>query len=86
MNAPPESISPELAEDITRTGLDKASIQRSFLDHLFFVQGKFPSIATLNDYYLALAYLVRDRLLHRWVSSAATYTREGTRTVAYLSA
>ena len=86
MNAPPESISPELAEDITRTGLDKASIQRSFLDHLFFVQGKFPSIATLNDYYLALAYLVRDRLLHRWVSSAATYTREGSRTVAYLSA
>ena len=86
MYAPPESISPELAEDITRTGLDKASIQRSFLDHLFFVQGKFPSIATLNDYYLALAYLVRDRLLHRWVSSAATYTREGSRTVAYLSA
>ncbi len=86
MNAQPESFRSELAEDIIRTGLDRASIKRAFLDHLFFLQGKFPSIATHNDYYMALAYLVRDRLLHRWVSSAATYTREGSRTVAYLSA
>jgi starch phosphorylase len=86
MNAQPESIGSGLAEDSIRTGLDKASIKRSFLDHLFFLQGKFPSIATQNDYYLALSYLVRDRLLQRWVSSAATYTREGSRTVAYLSA
>ncbi len=69
-----------------RTGLDKASIQRTFLDHLFFSQGKFPPIATLHDYYLALAYAVRDRLLHRWVSTAAAYTRSGARTVSYLSA
>jgi glycogen phosphorylase len=69
-----------------RTGLDKESIKRAFLDHLFFLQGKFPAIATLNDYYLALAYVVRDRLLQRWVSTAATYTLKGSRTVAYLSA
>mgnify|MGYP001816257023 FL=1 len=86
MNAQPESIGSGLADDNIRTGLDKASLKRSFLDHLFFLQGKFPSIATQNDYYLALSYLVRDRLLQRWVSSAATYTREGSRTVAYLSA
>ena len=30
--------------------------------------------------------MVRDRLLHRWISTAATYTRQGSRTVAYLSA
>jgi starch phosphorylase len=86
MNARPEKISTALADDSIRTGLDTASIRRAFLDHLFFLQGKFPTIATINDYYLALAYLVRDRLLYRWVSSAATYTREGSRTVAYLSA
>jgi hypothetical protein len=34
----------------------------------------------------SLAYTVRDRLLARWVSTAETYTREGSRTVAYLSA
>jgi starch phosphorylase len=86
VNAQLESIAPELVADTNRTALDKASIKRAFLDHLFFLQGKFPSIATLHDYYVALAYVVRDRLLHRWVSTAATYTREGARTVAYLSA
>lgn len=86
MNAQPASTTPDLTGDVNRTGLDKASIKRAFLDHLFFLQGKFPSIATFNDYYLALAYVVRDRLLHRWISTAATYTREGSRTVAYLSA
>jgi len=86
MNAQPETITPDLAGEVNRTGLDKASIKRAFLDHLFFLQGKFPSIATFNDYYLALSYVVRDRLLHRWINTAATYTRGGSRTVAYLSA
>jgi len=86
MNAQPETITPDLTGEVNRTGLDKTSIKRAFLDHLFFLQGKFPSIATFNDYYLALSYVVRDRLLHRWINTAATYTRRGSRTVAYLSA
>jgi starch phosphorylase len=86
MNAQPESITAALTGDVNRTGLDKVSIKRAFLDHLFFLQGKFPSIATFNDYYLALSFVVRDRLLHRWINTAATYTRKGSRTVAYLSA
>ena len=35
---------------------------------------------------MALAYAVRDRMLQRWISTAATYTQQGSRTVAYLSA
>jgi len=69
-----------------RTGLDKDVIKRAFLDHLFFSQGKFPALATMNDYYLALAHTIRDRLLHRWISTAAAYTEQGARTVCYLSA
>lgn len=80
MSAQPESVIPGEMGSTNRTGLDKASIKCAFLDHLFFVQGKFPSIATYNDNYLALAYVVRDRLLHRWINTAATYTREGSRT------
>ena len=53
---------------------------------LFYMQGKFPALATKRDYYLALAYVVRDRLLQRWVSTAAAYTKQRSRTVAYLSA
>jgi starch phosphorylase len=69
-----------------RTALDKEAIKNSFLDDLFYMQGKFAALATPNDYYMALAYAVRDRMLRRWISTAATYTREASRTVVYLSA
>ena len=72
--------------DDERTALDKDAIKNSFLDDLFYMQGKFAALATRNDYYMALAYAVRDRMLQRWISTAATYTRQASRTVAYLSA
>ncbi|MGQ0697736.1 MAG: glycogen/starch/alpha-glucan phosphorylase [Panacagrimonas sp.] len=61
-------------------------LRHDFLHHLFSTQGKFPALATKTDYYLALAYAVRDRLLVRWISTANEYTQRGSRTVAYLSA
>jgi starch phosphorylase len=69
-----------------RTGLSKEALKQAFLENLFYMQGKFPALATRKDYYSALAYLVRDRMLQRWISTAAAYTRNGSRTVAYLSA
>ena len=85
MNAPVE-LEPQSPPETSRTGLSKETLKRAFLDNLFYVQGKFPRLASMQDYYLALAYTVRDRLLARWVRTAETYTREGSRTVAYLSA
>jgi glycogen phosphorylase len=67
-------------------GSSVAELKRDFLDKLFYVQGKFPALASLNDYYMALSYTVRDRLLERWISSATTYTESGARTICYLSA
>jgi len=69
-----------------RTALSKEALKNAFLDDLFYVQGKFPALATKNDYYMALAFAVRDRMLQRWISTAAAYTKQGSRTVAYLSA
>ena len=69
-----------------RTALSKEALKNAFLDDLFYVQGKFPALATKNDYYMALAYAVRDRMLQRWISTAAIYTKQASRTVAYLSA
>ena len=69
-----------------RTGLEKDWLKRAFLDNLLYVQGKFPTLATPHDYYMALAYTVRDRMLARWISTAESYTRLGARTVAYFSA
>ncbi|MBW4513254.1 MAG: glycogen/starch/alpha-glucan phosphorylase [Scytonematopsis contorta HA4267-MV1] len=69
-----------------RTGLSSETLKRAFLDNLFYIQGKFPAIATKNDYYMALAYTVRDRLLQHWLSTAVTHRQNSSRIVAYLSA
>ena len=69
-----------------RTALTKDAFKHSFLDNLFYVQGKFPALATTNDYFQALARAVRDRMLRRWISTASAYTKHGSRTVAYFSA
>jgi glycogen phosphorylase len=55
-----------------RTGLSVETLKRAFLDNLFYVQGKFREIATKNDLYMALAYTVRDRQLHRWINTVET--------------
>ncbi len=80
------SAQPQLEVFDDRTALSKEALKRSFLDNLFYIQGKFPALATKVDYYMALAYTVRDRMLQRWISTAAAYTAKGSRTVAYLSA
>lgn len=69
-----------------RIALTQAALKQAFLDNLYYVQGKFPALATRKDYYLALAHTVRDRMMQRWVDTAATYTASGARTVCYLSA
>jgi glycogen phosphorylase len=69
-----------------RTGLSLETLKRAFLDNLFYIQGKFPSLASKNDYYMALAYTVRDRLLKRWLGTTATYLDQRQRCVCYLSA
>jgi len=76
------------AAAVTGNGLvvDHEDFKRVFLDKLFYIQGKFPRLATTNDYYLALSYAVRDLLLSRWIGSASVYTARAARTVAYLSA
>jgi starch phosphorylase len=83
-NVPPGC--PTVAIEDDRTGLSTETLKRAFLDNLYYIQGKFPKIATQNDYYMALAYTVRDRLLRRWLCTAETYTVNASRTVCYLSA
>ncbi|MFZ2634094.1 MAG: glycogen/starch/alpha-glucan phosphorylase [Desulfosalsimonadaceae bacterium] len=62
------------------------AISNEIIEKLFSMRAKFPEVSTINDYYLALAYVVRDRVLHRWIHSAHTYFERENRTVIYLSA
>jgi len=80
------AVTTEIQLEDERTALSKDALKGAFLDDLFYMQGKFPALATTNDYYMALAYAVRDRMLQHWISTAAAYTKRASRTVAYLSA
>jgi starch phosphorylase len=77
-------IAPMIEDD--RTGLSIETLRRAFADNLYYVQGKFPKIATKVDYYMALAYTVRDRLLERWLNTIETYLKKEVRMVCYMSA
>ena len=82
----PREIAQAASRESIRTGLSEESIRLAFLDNLFYVQGRFLEVASIDDQYKALAYTIRDRVLHRWVSTVQTYQRNNPRTVCYLSA
>jgi starch phosphorylase len=91
-----QSAKPELENPLEnipgeddRTGTTVPALKRAFADNLFYVQGKYPAIATKNDLYMALAYTVRDRLLHYWIATTETYLKvrdPEQKIVCYLSA
>ncbi|MFN3360204.1 MAG: glycogen/starch/alpha-glucan phosphorylase, partial [Pseudanabaenaceae cyanobacterium] len=80
-----DSTCPVQIED-DRTGLSVETIKRAFADNLFFIQGKYDAIATPKDYYMALSYTMRDRLLQRWLKTLKTYAEQNVKQVYYLSA
>jgi starch phosphorylase len=82
MNTPPKIE----GREHTRTGMSKEALKQAYVDNLFYIQGRFPEVATPTDLYMAAAYTVRDRLLERWIQSARTYKEQNARTVCYLSA
>ena len=69
-----------------RTGATTAELKRSILDSLFFVQGRVPELATPNDWYMALAYAVRDRIMEGWIKALYLLADKETKIVGYLSA
>ena len=69
-----------------RSALGAEALAQSFLDNLFFVQGRSAERATVNDLYMALAHTVRDRILERWISTVRNYQAQDVRVVCYLSA
>ena len=68
-----------------RTGTSPETLAQALLDNLYYIQGRPPELATRNDWYMALAYTVRDRLLHNWIQTLRTIT-EDVKVVSYLSA
>ena len=72
--------------DQTRTGSSATDLQQAILDNLYYIQGRIPALATLTDWYMALAYTVRDRMMNDWITSFSRMRKEDIKIVGYLSA
>jgi starch phosphorylase len=69
-----------------RTGLSTEAIKQAILDNLQFAQARVPELATLNDWYMAVAFTIRDRMLDNWTKTIKQLQRKDIRAVCYLSA
>lgn len=92
----PESIEPPpLSGGVTfakptrdfrfRIDTDVAGMKSSILNHLKFTLARDPQTATKQDWYLAAAYSVRDRIMERFISTMSAQTEQNARRVYYLS-
>ncbi|MEM5344680.1 glycogen/starch/alpha-glucan phosphorylase [Paraburkholderia azotifigens] len=66
--------------------MDVDALRHGILDNLICLQARPPGIATPHDWYMALAYSVRDRMLARWAATIQTYAARELRVACYLSA
>ena len=71
-----------------RTGLSADAIGQALIDNLHCLQARLPQHATRNDWYMALAYTVRDRMLEGYIATlnAIGQADKSIKIVAYLSA
>jgi len=66
-------------------GLDPASIKHSLGHRLLYNIGKNLGAATNRDLFQSTAYVVRDRLIERWIETMRSYEHSGSKRVYYLS-
>ncbi len=77
---------PAVVVEDDRTGTSVATLKQAIIDNLYYIAAKTPESATDIDYFTAVAYTVRDRMLSRWIATLESYSREELRVVCYLSA
>ncbi len=69
-----------------RRGMGVAELRQAIIDHLHFTQGRTVAFASRNDWYMAVALTVRDRMLDDWLNSLGHLRDKGVKIVSYLSA
>jgi starch phosphorylase len=69
-----------------RPGIDPVEFRRSVRDHIVYTCGKDLRGVDAADLYRAFAHTVRDRLVHRWLATQATYLERDVKRAYYLSA
>ena len=78
---------PRTGLDNVRTGSSPEAIAQALFDNLLYALAKSPQHATHTDWYTALAYTIRDRMLDRYIATVEAVTAATrAKIVAYLSA
>jgi len=76
----------ETSGEPVRTGLSTETFKQAVLDNLMYLQARYPAIATTQNWYIALAHSVRDRMLERWVNTVKAYAARDVKVACYFSA
>ena len=66
-------------------GMDAESIKHSLANRLEYAAGKDMYTATDRDWYHVAAFVVRDRLMERWMETQRAYYRAHAKRIYYLS-
>jgi glycogen phosphorylase len=80
------SPEPTVQIDDYRTAISVEALKRAILDNLFYLVGVSQETASDQEFFTAVAYTVRDRILARWFSTWESYKQHDVRVVCYLSA
>ncbi len=76
-------------KDVTaqaRPGNSPAELKQDIVNKLYYIQGRVPELATPTDWYMALAFVVRDHMMYDWIKFLRLVQDKSTKVVAYLSA
>jgi starch phosphorylase len=68
-----------------KLGEDRRSLEISLANRLIYSMGKDPVSATTRDWFNTTAYVVRERLVERWIETMRAYRRADAKRVYYLS-
>ena len=68
-------LQPAVITEDDRTGTSVETLKRAILDHLYYIVAKLPKGATQIDYFTAVAYTVRDRILAQLIETLESYSR-----------
>jgi|SRR5215469_1903854 len=64
-------------QDNVRIGRTTADLKQAILDNLYYIQTRIPDMATTHDWYMAVAYAVRDRMMNDWIQASGVHEALG---------
>lgn len=77
---------PHRSANDSRSTLTPEALAASIIHNLHIVQGRIAKTATRNDWYMAVALTVRDRIMERWMHTVELYMGSKQKSVSYFSA